>query len=217
MIKRGKLIVIDGTDGSGKATQSKILVKKLKDMGKKVKYLDFPRYEKSFYGKVIRRFLDGEFGQMEEINPYLIAIVYAADRQLVAGKIKDWLSKGIYVVSNRYTSGNVHQIARVEKGEQEKLAEWLDEMEYEVNGLPREDLNLFLYVSAEICEKLMRGRQKDMAEKDTTHQKKALKIYSAMAEEKANWRKIICFNRQGIYSRRKIADMIWQEVERVID
>ncbi|MBU4493296.1 MAG: thymidylate kinase, partial [Nanoarchaeota archaeon] len=106
---KGKFIVIAGTDGSGKATQIKILVKRLKDKGYEVEIADFPQYGKKS-AALVEEYLNGKFGLAEEVGPYRASIFYACDRYAASFKIKEWLDEGKIVVSNRYVSANVgHQ------------------------------------------------------------------------------------------------------------
>ena len=112
--RKGKLIVIDGGDGSGKATQSEMLIAYLKKSGNKVKYVDYPRYYTSFHGNVVARFLRGEFGKLDEVSPYLSALAYAVDRAGTKEELDDWLASGGIVISNRYaTSSMAHQGAKM--------------------------------------------------------------------------------------------------------
>jgi dTMP kinase len=92
---KGKLIVIDGTDGSGKATQSQLLIEYLKAQGFKTKFIDFPRYYTSFHGGMVGRFLRGEFGRINEVNPYLASLTYALDRLTAKDELEDWLEEVI--------------------------------------------------------------------------------------------------------------------------
>jgi len=112
--RKGKLIVIDGPDGSGKATQARLLRQSLKKFGKTVQKISFPRYSTSFHGDIVGRFLKGEFGEMDKVSPYLISLAYALDRLTARKQINDWLEAGDYIVSDRYTSASMaHQTAKV--------------------------------------------------------------------------------------------------------
>ncbi len=109
-MKRGKLIVIDGTDGSGKATQVELLVKRLKQEGKKVKVVDFPEYYSNFFGKFIGHCLSEQYYNFVGVHPKIASVLYAADRFESKDKIEKWLKEGNTVVANRYASSNqIHQ------------------------------------------------------------------------------------------------------------
>ncbi|MDO8503491.1 MAG: dTMP kinase [bacterium] len=197
-MEKGKLIVFEGIDGSGKATQAKLLLASLKRKGYKTEYIDFPRYHDSFHGKVVARYLKGEFGRLEEINPYLSALPYALDRLMAKDEIKRFLAQGKIVVANRYVSSNMaYQAARLKKSQREAFQRWLSEMEYKVHALPEENLVIFLNVPSEIGQKLIDKRgERDLYEKSLPYLKKVEKIYLALARGK-NWAKIECVSRAG--------------------
>ena len=126
---RGKLIVIEGGDGSGKATQTKLLVEYLRSKNIPTETLSFPRYSDSFYGKLVGRFLSGEFGPLESVSPYLAAIPYALDRLDARDDINKWLNEGKIVAIDRYVPSSLaHQAAKVPLDERETLVQWLEEM-----------------------------------------------------------------------------------------
>lgn len=205
--KKGKFIVFEGTDGSGKATQLKLLVKYFKNGGKKVEETDFPQYYTSFFGKLVGRFLKGEFGGIGEVSPYLACLPYAGDRFEVSKKIKKWLSEGKIVVSNRYIGSNMaHQTIKLPKSQQPKFLRFLEEMEYEIFGIPREDIVIFLYVPPEIGQRLVDekgkrgyvgGQKRDIHEADISHLKKASKMYLRLVKRYSYWTKVDCCDRQG--------------------
>src|SRR3989338_5111207 len=134
MSKRGKLIVIDGTDGSGKATQTDLLVKHLKRDGQRVKVVDFPDYYSNFFGKFIGHCLSERYYDFVKVHQKIASVLYAADRFESRDKIKKWIAEGNIVIANRYASANqIHQggkIANTKK--RESFLKWLAEMEYEV-------------------------------------------------------------------------------------
>src|SRR3989338_8493628 len=105
-MKRGRLIVIEGIDGSGKTTQIELLKEYLASQGVPLEVISFPRYEENIYGRLIKRYLEGEFGSLEKINPYLMACIFAGDRMLAKDQIEQWLSEGKIVIANRYVSSS---------------------------------------------------------------------------------------------------------------
>lgn len=207
--KKGKLVVIDGTDGSGKGTQTELILKYLEKQGKKHKYIDFPRYHTSFHGKMVARYLTGEFGGLNAASPYLTSLFYALDRLTARDEMVDWLEEGNIVVANRYTTSSMaFQSARVPKQEQEKFLKWLKEMEYKEHKLPREDLVLFLYVPVEISQKLLekkegkqrryaKGKKKDVYEADVKYQKDVLDLYLKLAKKNKQWEVVKCVDSRG--------------------
>jgi len=207
--KKGKLVVIDGTDGSGKGTQTELLLKYLEEKKKGHKYIDFPRYYTSFHGKMVARYLSGEFGGKDSASPYLSSLFYALDRLTARDEMIDWLEEGNIVVANRYTTSSMaFQTARIPKGEREKFLKWLYDMEYKEHKLPKEDLVLFLYVPVEISQKLIeqkasserryaKGKKKDVYEADVAYQKEVLKLYLELAKRYKHWEVIKCVDVRG--------------------
>lgn len=119
--KKGKFIVIDGTDGSGKATQTKQLVRRLRKQGKKVKTIDFPRYYNNFFGKLIGEGLTGTYGNWAKLDPHIASTFYAADRFESSKQVRKWLEAGVIVIADRYASSNqIHQGGKILNGHKRK-------------------------------------------------------------------------------------------------
>lgn len=199
MKAKGKLIVFEGIDGSGKATQAKLLLAWLKRRGYKTEYIDFPRYHDSFHGKVVGRYLKGEFGKLTEVNPYLASLSFALDRLTAKDELKRFLAQGKIVVANRYVSSNMaYQAARLKKSQRKTFLSWLSEMEYKVHALPKEDLVIFLHLAPEIGQKLLDKRgERDLYEGSLPYLKKVEKIYLALCRRSKNWMKIECASPAG--------------------
>lgn len=205
--RKGKLIVIDGTDGSGKGTQTQLLLDYLEKKEVTHKFIDFPRYYTSFHGKMVGRYLAGEFGSLDSASPYLSSLFYAMDRLTARDEIVDWLEEGNLVVANRYTTSSMaFQTARVEKAQQQEFINWLYAMEYKEHKLPKEDLVIFLYVPVEISQKLIekkdaraytKGRKKDINEANVQYQKDVLNLYLELARKYKHWVVIECVDAQG--------------------
>jgi len=205
--RKGKLVVIDGTDGSGKGTQTELLLKYLEDKGVKNKYIDFPRYYTSFHGKMVGRYLKGEFGGLNSSSPYLTSLFYAMDRLTARDEILDWLEEGNTVVANRYTTSSLaFQTAKVDKSKRGEFLKWLYDMEYKEHKLPKEDVVIFLYVPVEISQKLIeqktgrgyiKGKKKDINEADVSYQKEVLKLYLELAKKYPHWEVIRCVDGRG--------------------
>lgn len=151
----GKLIVIDGTDGSGKATQLNFLKTKLESEGYEVMVADFPQYNQKSAG-LIEEYLSGKYGQADDVTPYQASIFYAADRYDASTKIREWLKNGKIVLANRYTSANMgHQGGKIENPlERKAFFNWLYELEYKLFNIPQPDLSIILHVEAVISQKL---------------------------------------------------------------
>ena len=169
----GKLIVIEGTDGSGKSTQFKALTERLRSEGTDFKTLVFPQYSEPS-SALIRMYLGGEFGtNPSDVNAYAASAFYAVDRY--ASYKKDWgewFENGGIIVSDRYTTSNaVHQTSKEPKEKQGEFLRWLYEFEYDKLGLPRPDLTIYLDVPTAFTEKLMRHREASTNTKADIHEK----------------------------------------------
>lgn len=200
--KLGKLIVIEGSDGSGKATQTKKLFERLSDLeGNKVRRLSFPNYE-SESSAIIRMYLRGDFGgTAEEVNPYAAATFYAIDRFASYFKWKNFYQMGGIILSDRYVESNmVYQVAKLaKKGERTKLLTWIEDLEYNRYGLPRSDLTIFLDMPPEVSAILRKERGRaDIHENDAAYMTKIYATYKDLAK-KFGWKVVDCAN--GIQPR----------------
>jgi len=221
--RKGKLIVVDGGDGSGKATQSDLLITYLEKKGEKVKYMDFPRYYSSFHGRVVGRFLTGEFGSLDAVSPYLASLAYALDRASAKEEMDEWLSAGGILLCNRYaTSSMAHQAAKFPESKRKEFMEWLDEMEYKVHKIPREDVVVYLYVPWKIGYELTlkkearkyTGGKLDIAEKDMHHRQASEEMYLQLAKERKNWILIDCVKDGKILPKETIHEMVIAELRK---
>ena len=148
-------IVLEGLDGAGKSTQIRMLRRFFADRGVESEYVHFPRFDSPVYGELIARFLRGEFGGVGEVDPYLVALLFAGDRADAAPRIREWLAQGKAVILDRYVYSNVgFQCAKLPAGEERnRLAEWIIYLEFCHNGLPRPDVSLFLDVPFTFTER----------------------------------------------------------------
>ena len=159
----GKLIVIEGTDGSGKSTQFKLLTEFLENKGLEFKKLVFPQYAEPS-SALIRMYLGGEFGTSpSDVNAYAATAFFAVDRYASYKKVwGQWYENGGLIVSDRYTTSNaVHQTSKEPPEKQGEFLKWLYEFEYDRLGLPRPDLTIYLDVPTDFTEKMMRKREAD--------------------------------------------------------
>ncbi len=204
----GNLIVFDGIDGVGKATQTQLLAEFLnKKSDRPVKQIEFPRYQSSFYGELITRYLKGEFGQLGEVNPFFASLIYGLDRWTAKKEIEDWLTGGCYVIANRYTPSNLaFQTSRLAKKQQSNFLDWLMEMEYKVHKLPVEDIVLILDLPVEVSSKLRdEQRTTTIHEVDQSYLRKVRSKYLDLVNKFDHWIKIECVNKKGkILSKPKI-------------
>ncbi|MEX2563735.1 MAG: dTMP kinase [Candidatus Paceibacterota bacterium] len=202
---RGKLIVIDGIDGSGKATQVGLLKKYLKKEGVKVKTIDFPRYEDNFFGSLIGNYLSGEYGDFAKTDPRVASVLYAADRFESSKNIRKWLEEGYTVLADRYVSANqIHQGGKIADARKRKeFLEWLEKMEHGVFGIPKPDLVIYLDVpfevsrewlkkkSAQSSKKYLKGR-KDVVEDNLKYLKNSRNAALWLERNNKNWEKVTC-------------------------
>ncbi|MCS6956398.1 MAG: hypothetical protein NZM02_00930, partial [Patescibacteria group bacterium] len=205
--RKGQLIVIDGGDGSGKTVQSKMLLEYLKKNKHDVKYFDFPQYYKTFHGRTVAKFLQGEFGKIDEVSPYLASLAYALDRLSVRDEMEYFLKKGGIIICNRYaTSSLAHQGAKFNDiKKRDEFLKWLYELEYKIHKIPKEDIVIYLYVpwkkGLELTAKkgireYLQGK-KDIAEEDINHRIKSENMYLELVSKNKNWVKINCLDEKN--------------------
>ncbi|HEV7967474.1 MAG TPA: hypothetical protein VGP19_07885 [Candidatus Acidoferrales bacterium] len=225
MATRGKLIALEGIDGSGKRTQLDLLSSELDARGLETFRISFPRYE-SFFGKLVGRYLNGEFGGLDAVDPHLSALLYAGDRLEAKPEIEAALSAGKIVLADRYIGSNMaHQNARVPPEQREEFLAWLKRLEYGLYALPAEDLVVFLRVPVSEAHRLVglksarpyTSLKHDIQEADTKHLEQTAIIYDRLATE-ANWARIECINAVSgaLHSPEQIHRAVLQAVERRI-
>ncbi|MBP9802887.1 MAG: deoxynucleoside kinase [Candidatus Pacebacteria bacterium] len=222
---KGKLIVIDGTDGSGKATQVELLAKTLKNEGYKIKLVDFPEYYKNFFGKFIGHCLSEQYYNFINVHPKIASVLYAADRFESSKEINSYLEKGYIVLANRYVSANqIHQGGKIKSAKKRaEFIKWLDEMEYGVFKIPKPNLVLYLSVPLELSLKMMKernknskrnyvGNKKDVHEVDTDFQKNSRASALWLSKTIPNFIKVDCSSKKDILSREIIHQKVLLEV-----
>jgi len=201
MAARGKFIVFEGIDGSGKRTQLELLAKSLSKRGVPFTQVSFPRYD-GFFGKLVGQFLNGDFGSLEAVDPHFSALLYAGDRFESKHGIESSLAEGKAVLSDRYIGSNVaHQGARISAARRGEFLEWLSQLEYGIYGLPREDLVFYLRLPVAEAHRLIgekTGREyttlrRDLQEADTSHLAEAAKVYEDLARQ-PNWVTVECMD-----------------------
>ncbi len=223
--KKGKLIVIEGTDGSGKGTQVAKLIERLKKEKYPVEVTDFPQYGKpsAFF---VEKYLRGEYGTAKEIGPYIASTFYALDRFDKSFDMKKILNSGTHIISNRYVSSSMgHQTGKIEgKVLRDKYLKWVDNLEHEMLNSPRADLIIFLHVPPEIGQKLVdqkaareytAGKKRDIHEADLDHLKKASEAYKYISK-KFNWKVIECTKKGELMSIDEIHKLVWEKVTKLI-
>jgi dTMP kinase len=221
--RTGSIIVIDGGNGSGKTTQAKLLVDYLKKNKVPTKLVDFPQYYNSFHGKIVARFLRGEFGSINDVSPYLASLAYALDRASIKREMEDFLKNGGYIVANRYTTSSMaHQGAKFkDKEEQQKFLKWIYDLEYKVHKIPKENIVIYLYVPWQLGMKLtekkdtrqyLNGKDKDIEEADIQNRINSEKMYLYLAKKYHHWVTIDCTKDQKILP----PELIHQKIVQVL-
>jgi len=219
---QGKLIVIDGADGSGKATQSRRLVERLSEEGYRAELLDFPRYNDNVFGRLLRECLDGKRGDFMSIDARIASVLYAADRYESRSHIQEWLREGKVVVLDRYVSANMmHQGAKIhDADEAAEFLGWLDHMEHTVFGLPRPDAIFYLEVPYAVRRALMERDTTrvsiDVAEVNHEHQIACEKRAKNIVAEGNAWRLISCVSGEDIRSKEEIHEEIFSHVRNLL-
>ena len=215
----GKLIVIEGTDGSGKSTQFRLLTEDVEKAGYEFRKLVFPQYKEES-SALIRMYLGGQFGDKpSEVNAYAASAFYAVDRYASYKKVwGDWYENGGLVLSDRYTTSNaVHQASKEPEERQGEFLGWLYEFEYDRLGLPRPDLTIYLDVPTEYTEMLMRSReaatgtQADIHEQDLEYLATCRRTGRAAAEY-YGWTVIQCVKDGNMRSIEDIHEEIYRHV-----
>jgi dTMP kinase len=205
-----KFVVLEGLDGSGKSTQIKLLRDYLNKENIKHEYLHFPRMDSPVYGDLIARFLRGEMGANNSVDPYLVALLYAGDRNDASKMIKSWLEKDCFVLVDRYVISNIaFQCAKLTPDEEkQKLNDWILQLEYEYFGIPVPDLNLFLDVPFEFTRTQLTAERegvdrsylqgtRDIHEEDLSFQKRVREVYMTLGSKQKNFSVVDCCSKAG--------------------
>ena len=214
----GKLIVIEGSDGSGKATQTRKLYERLRDLEVNVRRVTFPNYE-SESSALITMYLRGDFGgSAEAVNPYAAATFYAVDRFAGFNDWKDFYEQGGLVLSDRYVGSNMaYQAAKLKKkSERNKFWTWLEDLEFERFKLPRPDLTIFLDMPPAISAMLRKERgREDIHENDAEYMLKTYNAYKEIAQ-KFGWKVVDCADKNFARSTMDIHENILSLVEELL-
>jgi dTMP kinase len=201
MSTRGKLIVLEGIDGSGKRTQLDMLARSLSERNVPLRQISFPRYD-GFFGKLVARFLNGDFGPLDAVDAHFSALLYAGDRYETKPAIESALAAGSTVLADRYIGSNLaHQGARVRNEDRSEFIQWLKKLEYEIYSLPTEDLVIYLRVPVTEAHRLVGEKgardytklRRDILESSIAHLEAAADVYDHLAQQ-PNWVKIECFD-----------------------
>lgn len=222
-------IVLEGLDGAGKSTQIAKLRELFHSRGIESEYLHFPRFDAPVYGELIARFLRGDLGTVDAVNPYLVALLYAGDRADAAATIRRWIGEGKVVIVDRYVYSNIgYQCAKIADTEERTcLREWILKTEFEEFAIPRPDLSLFLDVPFEFtAKKLTETREgddraylngsKDIHEASLDLQRRVREVYIDAAQQGNDIEVVDCSTEEGaMASPEVIFERIMHYVERL--
>src|SRR3970040_1960 len=202
MTVHNRFLAIEGIDGAGKRTQIELLCRLLRKRGVAFTRFSFPRYT-SYYGRMVGRFLNGEFGRLADVDAHFSALLYAGDRLEAKREFERALKIGRGVVADRYAASTLaHQGARVQPRQRSAFLKWLLELEYKVHGIPREGLIVLLRVPAAQAQRLVERKaqrkytrkKKDIQEADLKHLEEAAKVYDRLAKG-SRWITVECFDK----------------------
>lgn len=227
--KQGKLIVIEGVDGSGKSTQTRFLISRLKKEGKTVKSIKYPRHSTPFFGLMVDDYLNNKFGTADKINPYLASLLYACDRWETKDHLNEWLEKGYWIVPDRYMTSNLgHQLGKIKSNsDKEKFLKWEDDLEFKTFGIPKPNLVIYLDIPIRIVNQLLSRKRsekdkkyssggRDGHESNLDHLRNAQKGYEYCVNKYKNWIAIDCVKNGQLLSPDKIHERIWKKVIKIL-
>ncbi len=219
-----KIIVIDGGANVGKATQADMLMYRLMNEGYQVGKMDFPRYHQNTIGHLINECLEGKCGPFKELDPRIVATLYAADRLESKKQIEEWIAEGRVIVFDRYVSANMlHQGAKIADADaREEFFRWVEHVEFEVFGMPRPDLTIYLDIPPDESQKLLEyledfgGTVADPEEQDKLHQVKVSKCAQYLAATHDKWHTVQCLDANGLRKREDIHEEVYSIIKPVI-
>jgi dTMP kinase len=207
MQNNSRFIAIEGLDGAGKSTQIALLTAYFNKQGIETRFVHFPIVQEGIFGELIAKFLRGEFGDVKNVHPQLVALLFAEDRKAFAHTINEWLANGYVVLVDRYVLSNIaFQCAKLENEKEKKeLREWINMFEYEYNRIPQPDLSIYLDVPFSFTEEALTQRRsgeerkylngkEDIHEKDFSLQLAVKREYEILADTDPSITKIICYD-----------------------
>lgn len=216
------LIAIEGIDGSGKGTQGRLLLERARREGLRAELLAFPMYDRSFFGREIGRYLNGEFGDLWSVHPKLAATLYAGDRHESAAEVRRLLETAELVICDRYTASNqAHQAAKLPAPERAEFFEWVERLEHEVLGVPRPDRVLFLDLPPEVTTGLVEkkaarsytDRKADIHEGDAGYLGAVHAAYRELSA-RPEWVTISCIESGEVLPIDAVHERVWAEARR---
>lgn len=226
-MKKGIFIVIEGTDGSGKATQTKMLADRLIASGLPVEIFDFPQYFKTS-SDFVKAYLQGRYGSIKEVSPQKASLLYALDRFEAAPDIRAALAAGKIVLANRYVASNMgHQGAKIKNADERmRFFLWVQDLEYKILEIPKPDLNIVLHVPAAIAQQLVdkktgseraytKGKKRDLHESNLAHLKRAEATYLELVRLfPRQFTLLECATKKKLVPIEEVGEQIWRSVKK---
>lgn len=215
------IIAIEGIDGSGKNTQTEILLSKLRNEGFDASKMGFPCYDSTFFGQEVANYLNGKFGSLSEVPAKFSSLLYAGDRFEKRHEIIEKSSGDKILVIDRYVASNIaHQTAKLYNEERVILKEWIQHLEYEVYCLPQPDICILLDLDVSTSSKLVlkketrnyTNKNKDLHEEDDSYLSKVALVYKELAMESNYWNTIECLDKGALRSIEDISEEIYKTV-----
>lgn len=223
MVKKGKFIVIEGIDSSGKNTQFMLLSKRLKKRIPKLKIAEFPRYGDSTWGKMLAEYLNGKYGKFNEIHPKLTLLLFMLDEYTWSRDVgRHWLKNGGWILSDRFFTSNVHQIAKLKTRMKKSFRDWVWSAGYKDLKILKPDLVVFLDVNPKHARNLLKkrsavsylkGKKKDIAEREFQHQKDTYREYLHTVSNQKFWKSVKCTTKGKLNSPELIHENVWDVVK----
>ena len=216
------IVAIEGIDGSGKGTQARLLYEALGAQGCCCELISFPRYDETTFGRAIARYLNGEFGDLDAVGPYFPALLYAGDRFESLPLIARQRLAQTLLIFDRYVPSNLaHQAAKLPEDRRDEFVAWVEAIEYDVYGLPKPDLVLWLDMPVQSARKLIARkpsrrytrRPADQHEADYDYLQRTAEIYRSLAQRRSNWQRIACQQDGEIRSPQAIHQQLLELVQ----
>ena len=215
------LIDFEGIDGAGKGTQTQALVARLTGAGVSARLISFPRYEGTLFGRAVGEFLNGRFGALDQVDPFLVSLLFAGDRFESRQFLIETMQSNEIVVLDRYVPSNVaHQASKLDGDARSELAKRILDIEHRIFAMPRPDLVVWLDLPVQVAQTLIaqkgaRGyteRKADIQEADGRYLERVRAVYSGLAINEPGWQRIDCCQGERLRSIDEIAEEIWQVV-----
>jgi dTMP kinase len=216
------LIDIEGIDGSGKGTQARQLCDRLRGAGTSATLVSFPRYQETLFGRAVGEFLNGKYGSLATVHPFLVSLLFAGDRYESKSFLLEAIQKSEVVVLDRYVPSNVaHQASKLEGAARADLAARILAIEFTIFGLPRPDVVLLLDVPVSVAQELITKKgsrpyteqKADIQEADARYLEGVRTVYHELAKTDPKWKTIACCEGTRLRSVEEVAELVWQAVE----